>query len=106
MTITINHGEPVSPFFLIAFPKREYPEPRGNDGKTTIQLKDEKNKKVINAAFFGSFDIPIEEFSTRTGLARLAYGVEAPILKEALLKKYPELNKPGAIVEYWILKRI
>lgn len=106
MTISITHGEPVTHFFLIAYPKRPYNEPRGCDGKTIIELKDEKTKKVINARFFGSFDIPIEEFSTRVGLARLAYGVEAPILKEALLKKYPELHNPGAIVEYWILKRI
>lgn len=106
MTISITHGQPQTPFFLIAFPKREYNEPRGCDGKTIIQLKDEKNKTVTNARFFGSYDIPIEEFSSRTGLALLAYGVEAPLLEKALLKKYPELHNPGAIVEYWILKKV
>lgn len=106
MTITINHGSPNTPFFMVAFPKRQYTEPRGCDGKTTITLVDEKAKTNIIAAFFGCYEVEISDFHKYNSYARLAYGISATELKTALLKKYPELNSPGAIVEYWILKRI
>lgn len=105
MQLTINHGTPNSSFFTIAIPKKGYDEPRV-EGLTKIVLKDETEKKEIICIYHGAIDIPVTQLQYNSALARLAYGVKADYLKEKMLEKYPELCKPDAIVEFWILKRV
>lgn len=104
MILTVNQSEPDSPYFLVAMPKRSYDEPRGYDGSTIVELRDKG--QVTKAAFYGYFEVSMFEFEMFDSYARIAYGVSAKTVKSQLLKKYPELNNPGAKVEYWILKRI
>jgi hypothetical protein len=106
MEITITHGEPKTPFFMIAFPKRSYDIPRGCDGSTIIQLQDDKNNKTIRAAYFGCFEFNMADLQNRDAISRLAYGVKGDYLKQNLMNKYPELRHEQAVVEFWILKRI
>jgi hypothetical protein len=104
MTITIDHGLPNSPYFLIAQPKRSYDEPRGCNGETIVNLQ--FNKQIIKTAYFSCLQFDIREIQNYNAISLLAYGINAEKLKEELIKKYPELEKPGALVEYWILKRV
>lgn len=107
MTIEINHGEPKTPYFVIAQPKRTYNEPRGGMPRPVVVFKDEKTGSVLfKAEFHGNINYTMDELVKSNTLPLLAYGCKADFLKEHLIKKYPELNKPDAIVEFWILKRI
>jgi hypothetical protein len=107
MVIQIKHGPPNSPYFIIAQPKRQYDKPRiGTDDICFIEMDDPKgNSEKTEAKLVDMWSVHFDDFERMNGLALLAYGIAATELKEAMLKKYPEL-KENPIVEYWLLRRL
>ena len=106
MELEVNHGLSTSQFFLIAYPKKQYAEKRNCDGSTIVKLIDKINNTSYKASYYGCYEIEFDKMQDYNSYARLAYGRSAESLKPELAKKYPELTQPGAILEYWILKRI
>ena len=107
MIINIKHGRPNSSFFIVAYPKCNYDEPRiDTKEKPNVELEDPDDAtKIIKAQLWDIWTMEEKDFKNCDGLARLAYGCSAEFLKKNMMEKYPQLNKEF-IVEYWLLKRL
>lgn len=107
MTISIAHGEPQTPYFIIAQLRREYKEPRiDRKDKPIIELNDPITKKKTKAELVDICTVHNEEtFNRLSILSLLAYGVYPDQLKTSLLNRYPQL-KENFECEFWILKRL
>jgi hypothetical protein len=107
MELTIQHGKPNSPFFLVVYPKRTYSEPRIDTKELPIiELQDPDHPdQILKANLWDIWSFNEEQFMEMNGLARLAYGCTPAKLKDKLLQKFPELLNEFK-VEYWLLKSI
>lgn len=107
MTISIPHGAPQTPFFIIAQPRREYKEPRIDRIDTPIiELTDPVSKDKFRAELVDICTVHDEEsFNRLSVFSLMAYGLYPHQLKPDLIKRYPQM-KDKFEIEYWILKRL
>ena len=109
--VMVVHGIPKHDFFCIVQPYNKdkhsilFKSGKSKDWQyPVISLKDPISEKIFKAQMYDMWSFPISDMPNMFTL--LTYGQPADKLRKVLLKRYPELTRANAKVEYWLLKKI
>lgn len=107
--MTINHGIPEHPYFIIAQPPSvagpsvEMIKP--DFEKPVFELKDPKTNLVVKAELQDIWVMKVTDVTGCNSFCLLAYGIEAKKLIGVLMKRYPEIEQKQKI-HFLLLKKL
>jgi len=109
--IAIKHGIPKHDYFSIVLPENKENsykafnwQNQSNYEYPTVELTDPVTNKVQLARPLEVLKFNVDEMPTY--LTLLSYGHVPADLAQVLKKRYPSLQFPGALVEFWLLVKI
>lgn len=110
MNEPISHGIPANnPYFIIAQPpsviKPTVDALEPGYVKPIVELKDPKTNEKHRCEVNGIWTFGIFDLDNVPQMCLLAYGLDAPKLRNVLMKRYPEIEKTQQ-VRFIILKKL
>jgi hypothetical protein len=105
----ITHSRPEHDFFIIAQPPSvAAPTVKQLDpdyAKPVFELKDPRHDSSFTAELHDVWVFGIDDVEAMKAFSLFAYGIEAPKLKNVLLKRYPEIVETQK-VHFLLLKKL
>ncbi len=107
--MTINHGIPDHPYFIIAQPpsvaKPTVDMLSADYVKPVFELKDPKTNTVVKAELQDVWVMKVTNVQGCNSFCLLAYGIEAKKLIGVLMKRFPEIEQKQKI-HFLLLKKL